>query len=208
MLLCGKLQKWLLIKVIQKSVAEGLSFIRAWKIEALDGLMRRSEWSTLAEVGNHLPFLGGTKWFSAKQEETAHNGGSLKIWSRDFDQCEKELRTWLFLLHGEGNGNPLQYSCLENPRDGGAWWAAVYGVPQSRTRLKWLSSSSISVAALQAEWWKVFRLLWEWGWIRWKLLILIPSFYTWILKLRSLCSRKWHLGNGLDMGLKRKGEKY
>ena len=34
---------------------------------------------------------------------------------------------------GEGNGNPLQYSCLENPRDGGAWWAAVYGVTQSRT---------------------------------------------------------------------------
>ena len=40
----------------------------------------------------------------------------------------------------EGNGNPLQCSCLENPRDGGAWWAAVYGVAQSRTWLKWLSS--------------------------------------------------------------------
>ena len=37
---------------------------------------------------------------------------------------------------GEGNGNPLQHSCLENPRDEGAWWAAVSGVPQSRTRLK------------------------------------------------------------------------
>ena len=36
-------------------------------------------------------------------------------------------------LDGEGNGNPLQYSCLENPKDGGAWWAAVYGVTQSRT---------------------------------------------------------------------------
>ena len=43
---------------------------------------------------------------------------------------------------GEGNGNPLQCSCLVNPRDGGAWWAAVYGVAQSRTRLKRLSSSS------------------------------------------------------------------
>ena len=43
---------------------------------------------------------------------------------------------------GEGNGNPLQCSCLENPMDGGAWWAAIYGVAQSRTRLKWLSSSS------------------------------------------------------------------
>ena len=43
---------------------------------------------------------------------------------------------------GEGNGNPLQCSCLENPRDGGAWWAAVYGVTQSQTQLKQLSSSS------------------------------------------------------------------
>ena len=42
---------------------------------------------------------------------------------------------------GEGNGNPLQCSCLENPRDGVAWWAAVYGVAQSRTRLKRLSRS-------------------------------------------------------------------
>ena len=42
---------------------------------------------------------------------------------------------------GVGNGNPLQCSCLENPRDGGAWWVAVYGVTQSRTQLKWLSSS-------------------------------------------------------------------
>ena len=43
---------------------------------------------------------------------------------------------------GEGNGNPLQCSCLENPRDGGAWWAAVYGVAQSQTRLKRLSSTA------------------------------------------------------------------
>ena len=42
---------------------------------------------------------------------------------------------------GEGNGNPLQCSCLENPRDGGAWWGAVHGVAESWTRLKWLSSS-------------------------------------------------------------------
>ena len=49
---------------------------------------------------------------------------------------------------GEGNGSPLQCSCLENPRDRGGWWAAVYGVAQSRTRLKWLSSSSSSVCML------------------------------------------------------------
>ena len=45
---------------------------------------------------------------------------------------------------GEGNGSPLQCSCLENPRDGGAWWAAINGVAQSQTRLKRLSSSSSS----------------------------------------------------------------
>ena len=44
----------------------------------------------------------------------------------------------------EGNGNPLQCSCLENPKDRGTWWAAVYGVAQSQTRLKRLSSSSSS----------------------------------------------------------------
>ena len=54
----------------------------------------------------------------------------------------------------EGNGNPLQCSCLENPRDGGAWWAAVYGVAQSWTWLKRLSSSSSSfVAAANVKTW-------------------------------------------------------
>ena len=60
---------------------------------------------------------------------------------------ESEMAEWLHfhfsLSHiGEGNGNSLQCSCLENPRDGGAWWAAVYGVTQSWTRLKQLSSSN------------------------------------------------------------------
>ena len=64
---------------------------------------------------------------------------------------ESDMTEWLhfhFLLSfiGEGNGNPLHRSCLENPRDAGAWWAAVYGVAQSRTWLKRLgSSSSIAV---------------------------------------------------------------
>ena len=63
---------------------------------------------------------------------------------------ESDMTEWLpfhFSLSciGEENGNPLQCSCLENPRDGGAWWAAVYGVVQSWTRLKRLSSSSSSI---------------------------------------------------------------
>ena len=51
---------------------------------------------------------------------------------------------------GEGNGSPLQCSCLENPRDGRAWWAAVYGVTQSRTRLKRFSSSRSSSRLIEA----------------------------------------------------------
>ena len=66
-------------------------------------------------------------------------------YSHEIKRClllGRKVRTNLDSTFGEGNGNPLQYSCLENPRDGGAWWAAVYGVTQSRTRLKRLSSSS------------------------------------------------------------------
>ena len=53
---------------------------------------------------------------------------------------------------GDRNGNPLQYSCLENPRDGGAWWAAVYGVTQCRTWLKRLSSSSRDFSLVPDVW--------------------------------------------------------
>ena len=63
--------------------------------------------------------------------------------------------------NGEGNGNPLQCSCLENPRDGGAWWAAVSGVAQSRTRLKRLSSSSSNL--LYTGWINNEVLLWSTG---------------------------------------------
>ena len=52
---------------------------------------------------------------------------------------------------GEENGKPLQCSCLENPRDGGAWWAAVYGIAQSQTQLKRLSSSSSSIDCFSEE---------------------------------------------------------
>ena len=53
----------------------------------------------------------------------------------DLDTTERLRFHFLLSCIGEGNGNPLQYSCLENPGDGGAWWAAVYGVAQSRTQL-------------------------------------------------------------------------
>ena len=64
-------------------------------------------------------------------------------WGHEESDATERLHFHFFLsCIGEGNGNPLHCSCLENPRDGGAWWAAVYGVAQSRTRLKRLSSSS------------------------------------------------------------------
>ena len=66
-------------------------------------------------------------------------------WGREESDMAERLHFHFSLsCIGEGNGNPLQCSCLENPRDEGAWWAAVYGITQSQTRLKRLSSSSSS----------------------------------------------------------------
>ena len=65
-------------------------------------------------------------------------------WGREeSDRTERLHFHFLLSCIGERNGSPLQCSCLENPRDGGAWWAAVCGVAQSWTRLKRLSSSSV-----------------------------------------------------------------
>ena len=80
-------------------------------------------------------------------------------WDReDSDTTERLHFHFSLSCIGEGNGNPLQCSCLENPRDGGGWWAAVYGVAQSRTRLKRLSSSSSQCPCLEnprdgGAWW-------------------------------------------------------
>ena len=71
-------------------------------------------------------------------------------WGRE-RVIEREREEKVFSILGEGNGNPLQYSCLENPMGGGAWWAAVHGVAQSRTRLKRLSSSSSSSSKIWAS---------------------------------------------------------
>ena len=77
--------------------------------------------------------------------------------------CKESDMTEQFHFHfslsciGEGNGNPLQRSCLENPRNSGAWWAAIYGAAQSRTRLKRLGSSSKAASAdalSTTHWWE------------------------------------------------------
>ena len=76
---------------------------------------------------------------------TEEPGGLQSMGSQRVNTTERLPCHFSLSCIGEGNGNPPQCSCLQNPRDGGAWWAAVYGVAQSRTWLKRLSSSSVSV---------------------------------------------------------------
>ena len=64
---------------------------------------------------------------------TGEPGGQQSMWSIESDTTERLHFLFSLSCIGEGNGNPLQCSCLENPRDGGAWWAAVYGVAESDT---------------------------------------------------------------------------
>ena len=86
-----------------------------------------------------------------------HSQPSWGRWCRDMWNHKVLLFLfWIWyplnLCDGEGNGNLLQCSCLENPRDGGAWRAAVYGVAQSRTRVKWLSNSSSKPLWRASQW--------------------------------------------------------
>ena len=90
--------------------------------------------------------------FAWKIPWTEEPGGLQSMGSLESDMTERLHFHFPLSRIGEGNGNPLQCSCLENPTDRGAWWAAVSGVAQSRTRLKWLSSSSSNPCATQGSW--------------------------------------------------------
>ena len=84
-------------------------------------------------------------------------------WGRkELDTTERLHFHFSLSCTGEGNGNPLHCSCLENPRDGGAWWAAIYGVTQSWTRLRWLSSSSMHIFIILGSNLSVFYSTLEW----------------------------------------------
>ena len=95
----------------------------------------------------------------------SHGGRSLvgcSLWGHEeLDTTEQPHFHFSLSCNGEGNGNSLQCSCLENPRDRGAWWAAIYGVTQSRTRLKQLSSSRLSLTSLVAQTVKRLPAMWE-----------------------------------------------
>jgi len=147
------------------------SIILAWRIpckekpggpQSISSQRIRHDWSDLAHVHHELElniclqffFLGMFIHIIRRRQwhptpvllpGKSHGWRSLvgcSLWGREESDTTERLHFHFSLsCLGEGNGNPLQYSCLENPRDGGAWWAAVYGVAQSWTRLKWLSSS-------------------------------------------------------------------
>ena len=104
-----------------------------------------------------LWFLKSSFYFASALEKVMSPHSSILAWKIPWTKEPGRLQSmgslrvgydWAtslsLLCIGEGNGNPLQCSCLENPRDREAWWAAVHGVAQSRTRLKRLSSSSSS----------------------------------------------------------------
>ena len=114
-------------------------------------LVKETPGHSLILPGKDTP--GDSCLWSRKQALTrSPDTESVNAWNLDFPDSRTEISVICkppvysaFVLvtpNGEVNGNPLQCSCQENPRDGGAWWAAIYGVAQSWTRLKRLSSSS------------------------------------------------------------------
>ena len=100
---------------------------------------------------------------------------------------------WLSCI-GEGNGNPVQCSCLENPRDGGAWWASVYGVTKSRTQLKRLSIVEMSCNTKEGH--EIFLVKLVFGnfyvglnWLSYILVAFGKVFYS---NLRLFISKQWN----------------
>ena len=141
---------------IRKSLPLGWETVKNW----LEGCMR--EFSRVIKNTSYLILPSSYNCRRRQWHPTpvllpgkSHGWRSLvgcSPWGRE----ESDTTEWLHFLFslsfvGEGSGNPLQCSCLENPRDRGAWWAAVSGVAHSRTRLKWLSSSSTTVRNYQTE---------------------------------------------------------
>ena len=119
--------------------------------EVTNKFLRVGKFATIEFPNNGIALL--------KAEKAMAPHSSTPAWKIPWTEEPRRLQSmgslrvghhWVTSLHfslsciGEGNGNPLQCSCLENPRDGGAWWAAVCGVARSQTWLKRLSSSSSS----------------------------------------------------------------
>ena len=139
---------------LEKEMATHSSTL-AWKIpwteepgrlQSMGSLRVRHDWATLLSLFTFLHWRRKWQPTPVFLPGESQGWGSLVgccLWGcTESDTTERLCFHFSLSCIGEGNGTPLQYSCLENPRDGEAWWAAVYGVAQSQTRLKWLSSSS------------------------------------------------------------------
>ena len=136
----------------------------AWKIpwteepgrlQSMGSLLVGQDWATSLSLFTFMHWRRKWQPTPVFLPGESQGRGSL-VGSRLWGHTESDMTERLHIhsslsCTGEGNGNPLQCSCLENPRDRGAWWAAVYGVAQSRTRLKWLSSSSSSSRWLEVR---------------------------------------------------------
>ena len=117
-----------LVKLVKSSWRIVQRFLKKLKIELPYDPVRRRQWHP-------------TPVFLPEKSRGRRSLVGYSPWGRWGSDTTERLHFHFSLsCIGEGNGNPLQCSCLENPRDGASWWAAVYGVAQSRTWLKWLSS--------------------------------------------------------------------
>ena len=131
--------------------------------------MKKAKFSTLRICLYKLRLI--IKWkvyyYSISQFHGLRSLVGYSPWGREESDTTERLHFHFSLsCTGEGNGNPLQYSCLENPRDRGAWWAAVYGVAQSWTRLTRLSSScSIYIEWINSVFFKIqiYFPFWSYG---------------------------------------------
>ena len=133
--------------------------------------MGRSWWRDLTEcsplekrMANHFSILAlRTPWTVWKDKMVGQGGLACCDSSgrKESDTTERLHFHFSLSCIGEGNGNKLQCSCLENPRDGGVWWAAIYGVAESRTQLKRLNSSSSSSKDCYIFWenWALYHYL-------------------------------------------------
>ena len=130
----------------------------AWKIpwmeepgrlQTMGSLRVGQDWATSLSLFTFM--LWRRKWqptpvFLPGESQRQGNLVGCRLWGHTESDTTERLHFHFSLsCIGEGNGNPLQCSCLQNPRDRGTWWAAVYGVAQSRTRLKRLSSRSSKI---------------------------------------------------------------
>ena len=169
---CSVLYKHLLLTRIIEIINSTAITIYCFSHPLLDGIVTQSEHILVIIAFTSFGKVAGTSEKAMAPHSstlawripwTEEPGGPQSLGSL---QVRHDWATSLSLftfMHWRRKWQPLQCSCLENPRDGGAWWAAVYGVTQSRTRLKWLSSSSSSKYLVANIRWnrKLFLKLWK-----------------------------------------------